>query len=576
MISLGKYLRPYRWPIVFSLIFIFLQSLSNLYLPTLMADIVDKGVVKGDVAYIFKMGAFMLLVTLLAGVFIIVANYLAARSVTGFGRDVRNLLFRHVETFSLQEFDQVGTPSLITRTTNDVAQVEQVWMMILRMMAMAPLMCIGGIIMALYQDVKLSLVLAVALPLIVIGILFLSKKGLPLFQAIQRKMDRLNLVLREGLTGIRVVRAFGRSRDEIDRFDEANRDMVQTAVRVNQIMAGATPLMTLIMNLASVAIVWFGSLRIESGSMQVGGLMAFIQYAMMIMFSIMMGAMMFIMIPRAQVSAARINEVLNIRPVIEQKAPSYSTDPSEKRGVAFQNVTFSYPGAEKPALDGITFTVLPGETTAIIGGTGSGKSTLLHLMLRFFDAQSGVVLVNGIDVRNMDPAALRGMIGYVPQKAVLFNGTVAENIRFGKEDATDKEIREAACVAQAVEFVSEMKNGYDSVIAQGGQNVSGGQKQRLAIARALVRKPEIYLLDDCFSALDYRTDARLRSELKAVTGAATVIIVAQRVSTVLHADKIIVLDEGKIAGIGTHKELMDSCFVYQEIVASQMDKEELA
>lgn len=577
LIRLSRYLRPYLLSVVFSIIFVFLQSLANLFLPTLMSDIVDTGIVRGDMPYIFRTGIIMLLVTLLAGVFTIISNYLASKVATGFGRDLRNGMFTHVESFSLKEFDRVGTSSMITRTTNDIAQIEQVYVMMLKMMTMAPLMFIGGIIMAVYKDAELSLVLVVALPAILISVFFLAKKGIPLFKEIQKKMDRLNLVLREGLTGIRVIRSFNRTRYETDRFDAANQDMTRTAIRVNQIMAAAMPMMMLIMNLATVAIVWFGGLRISSGNMQVGDLMAFIQYAMQIMFSILMGAMMFIMIPRAQVSAGRINEVLDIRPDV--------SDPDEKKdrtrnpgdaGVQFIDVTYSYPGAEKPALSHMTFTARSGETTAIIGGTGSGKSTMLNLIPRFYDAVSGSVLVNGTDVRELPLEKLRGMIGYVPQKAVLFTGTVADNIRYGDDGATDEEVREAARIAQADGFIREMKDGYASVIAQGGKNVSGGQKQRLAIARAMVRKPGIYLLDDCFSALDYRTDAMLRAELRKVTGSSTLIIVTQRVSTVIHADRIIVLDDGKVAGIGTHEELLASCPVYQEIVASQLEKEGMA
>ncbi|MCQ2011651.1 ABC transporter ATP-binding protein/permease [Sporolactobacillus sp. STSJ-5] len=577
MIRLARYLRPYLWPALFSVLFVFLQSLANLYLPTLMADIVDTGIVRGDMPYIYKMGAYMLLVTLAAGVLTVLANYLASKVASGFGRDVRNKMFAHVETFSLKEFDQVGTSSLITRTTNDIAQIEQVYMMILKMMTMAPLMCIGGIIMAVYKDAKLSLVLVVTLPLLIVSILLLAQKGLPYFKKIQKKMDRLNLILREELTGIRVIRSFNRTKHEIDRFDDANKDITQTSIRINQIMSAAMPLMMLIMNLSMVAIVWFGGLRINSGSMQVGDLMAFIQYAMQIMFSVLMGAMMFIMIPRAQISATRVNEVLDIRPDIKDaKSTALVNNDENTQGVEFRNVTFSYPGAENPALNDISFMARTGETTAIIGGTGAGKSTLLNLIPRYFDAVSGSVRVNGVDVKTISIEKLRRMIGYVPQKSVLFSGTVAENIRYGNERATDEEIKEAARIAQADEFIQEMSDGYDSVIAQGGKNVSGGQKQRLAIARALARQADIYLLDDSFSALDYRTDARLRAELGRMTQTAALIIVAQRVSTVLHADKIIVLDDGKIVGEGTHAELMETCAVYQEIVASQLEKEELA
>lgn len=577
MIRLLKYLRPYMWPAIFSIIFVFLQSMANLYLPTLMSDIVDTGIVKGDLPYIYKMGALMLVVTLVAGAFTVIANYLASKVATGFGRDVRNTMFEHVESFSLKEFDQVGTSSLITRTTNDIAQIEQVYMMILKMMTMAPLMCIGGIIMAVYKDAKLSLVLVVTLPLLIAGISILAKKGIPYFKVIQKKMDRLNLVLREELTGIRVIRSFNRTKHEINRFDAANWDITQTSIKINQIMAAAMPLMMLIMNLSTVAIVWFGGLRINSGNMQVGDLMAFIQYAMQIMFSVLMGAMMFIMIPRAQVSAVRVNEVLGIQPDIrDTEGLMNTTAAGEEQGVTFHDVAYGYPGAEKLALSHITFTARPGETTAIIGGTGAGKSTLLNLIPRFFDAVSGSISINGTDVKEIPLEQLRSMIGYVPQKAVLFTGTVADNLRYGNDQATDEELVEAARTAQADEFIREMSDGYQSVIAQGGKNVSGGQKQRLAIARALARKADIYLLDDSFSALDYRTDARLRGELAKTTREAVLIIVAQRVSTVLHADKIIVLDDGAISGIGTHHELMETCPVYQEIVASQLNKEELA
>jgi ATP-binding cassette subfamily B protein len=577
MIRLARYMRPYLSPALFSVIFVFLQSLANLYLPTLMADIVDTGIVKGDMPYIYEMGAYMLLVTLAAGILTVLANYLASKVAAGFGRDVRNKMFSHVETFSLKEFDQVGTSSLITRTTNDIAQIEQVYMMILKMMTMAPLMCIGGIIMAVSKDAKLSLVLVVALPLLIVSIFVLARKGMPYFKAIQKKMDRLNLILREELTGIRVIRSFNRTKHEVQRFDEANKDITQTSIRINQIMSAAMPLMMLIMNLSMVAIVWFGGLRINSGSMQVGDLMAFIQYAMQIMFSVLMGAMMFIMIPRAQISATRVNEVLDLQPDIQDtKRNGLEKIDENAQGVEFQNVTFSYPGAEKPALSDISFTAQVGKTTAIIGGTGTGKSTLLNLIPRYFDTTSGSVRVNGADVKTFSLDKLRRMIGYVPQKSVLFTGTVADNIRYGNERATDEEIEEAARIAQADDFIREMGEGYDSVIAQGGKNVSGGQKQRLAIARALARQAEVYLLDDSFSALDYRTDARLRSALGRVTQSAALIIVAQRVSTVLHADKIIVLDDGRIVGMGTHGELIQTCAVYKEIVASQLDKEELA
>ncbi|MCY9512153.1 ABC transporter ATP-binding protein/permease [Paenibacillus larvae] len=575
MSKLFRYLKPYRLPIVFVLFVVFLQSLSDLYLPTLMSDIVDTGIVKGDTPYILKIGGFMLFVAAGGVLCAIVSSYLSSKISVGFGRDLRAKVFSHVENFSLQEFDKIGTASLITRTTNDINQIQQVTTMILRMMISAPMMCIGGIIMALSKDAKLTLVLVAVLPILALSIFLVARKGVPLFKAMQKKLDKLNLVLRENLTGIRVIRSFNRGDHEAERFNEANLDLTYTAVRVNRIMASLMPIMMLILNFSTIAIVYFGSIRIENGGMHVGDLMAFIQYAMQIMFSVIMVSIIFVMIPRASASTARINEVLNMVPEIKDTENAKQTE-GQRGYLEFQNVTFSYPGAEKPALYNISFSASPGETTAIIGGTGSGKSTLLSLIPRFYDIQEGRILVNGEDIRDLKQANLREKIGFIPQKAVLFTGTISDNIRYGKEDATGDEIRHAAEVAQATEFIANMKDGFDSMIAQGGNNVSGGQKQRLSIARALVRKPEIYVFDDSFSALDFKTDAKLREALKKETTESTVLIVAQRVSTVMDADRIIVLEEGKIAGIGTHQELMDTCTVYREIVSSQLSEEEIA
>ncbi|WP_079911229.1 ABC transporter ATP-binding protein [Paenibacillus sp. 32352] len=575
MIRMLGFLQPYRWPAAAVLVLIFLQSLSDLYLPTLMADIVDKGIVEGDIPYIFRIGGFMLLVAAGGAICSVAASFLSARTASGFGLNVRSRVFSHVENFSLQEFDRIGTASLITRTTNDITQVQQVLTMMLRMMISAPMMCIGGIIMAVNKDATLSLVLVVVIPVLAAAIAIIASRGMPLFKALQMKLDKLNLVLREGLTGIRVIRSFNRIEHEQQRFQEANRDLTATATKVNRIMAAMMPVMMLVMNFSSIAIIWFGSVRISTGHMQVGDLMAFLQYAMQIMFSLIMMSMMFVMIPRASVSAGRINEVLGMTPTLEN--PAHGRQTGERKGyIEFDQVSFSYPGAEQPALSNISFSASPGEITAIIGGTGSGKSTLISLIPRFYDVSSGSIRVDGVDVREMTQQTLREKIGLVPQKAVLFSGTIADNIRYGKEDATDEELRHAAAVAQATEFISAMPEGFDSVIAQGGTNVSGGQKQRLSIARALVRRPEIYVFDDSFSALDFKTDAKLRAALKAETGDATVIIVAQRVSTVMDADRIIVLEDGRIAGIGNHQELMASCGVYREIVASQLSEEELS
>lgn len=558
----------------FVLVLVFLQCLSELYLPTLMADIVNFGIVKADTPYIIKIGAFMLLIAAIGAVFSIIASYVSSKVAVGFGRIVRGKVFSHVENFSMQEFDKIGTASLITRTTNDINQVQQVLTMMLKMMIMAPMMCIGGIIMAVSKDAELSLIFVAVIPIIVLAIAAITSKGIPLFKVVQTKLDKLNLVLREGLTGIRVVRSFNRIDHEKKRFGAANRDLTETSIKVNKIMAALMPVMMLVLNFSTIAIIWFGGIRIDEGSMQVGDLMAFIQYAMQIMFSLIMLSMMFVMIPRASVSAARINEVLNMVPEVKDPAASVQSSKPTKGVVSFKDVVFSYPGAEEPALSGISFDARPGEVTAIIGGTGSGKSTLVNLIARFYDISSGNVQVDGVDVREMSQESLRAKIGYVPQKAVLFTGTIADNICYGKENATDAEVTHAATIAQASDFIADMPEGYQSILAQGGTNVSGGQKQRLSIARALVRRPEIYVFDDSFSALDLKTDAKLRAALKEETTQSTVIIVAQRVTTVMDADQIIVLDEGKVAGIGSHRKLMETSEVYREIVSSQLSEQE--
>lgn len=575
MLRLVGYLKPYRLGVAAALALILLQTLAELYLPTLMADVVDQGIVRGDTGLILKIGSRMLLVSAAGIACMIGAAYLSAATAAGFGRDLRSRVFAKVQSFSLPEFDQFGTASLITRTTNDITQVQMVLMMLIRMMAMAPLMCIGGVIMAVSKDPALSLLLLVAIPVLGGAILLVARKGLPLFSAIQVKLDRINLLIRETLSGIRVIRAFNRSGHEQRRFGDANNDFATTAIRVNRIMASLMPFLMLVMNLTTVALVWFGAIRIDGGHMQVGDMMAFIQYAMQIMFSLVLFSMMFVMIPRASASAARVNAVLDTAAAIKDPAQPATSAPGRGR-VEFRDVTFGYPGAERPALSRISFTAEPGEVIAIIGSTGAGKSTLVHLLLRFYDVQSGSILVDGVDVRRMTQEQLRAKIGYVPQQTVLFSGSVRENIGYGKAGAGQGEIARAAAIAQADQFISALKEGYDAAIGQGGGNLSGGQKQRLAIARALVRQPEIYVFDDCFSALDFKTDARLRAALKEATKEATVIMVAQRVSTVMHADRIIVLDEGQIAGSGTHEELLASCAIYREIVGSQLAEAEIA
>ena len=575
MIKLLRFIKPYRIAVALIVALAFVQAMANLYLPTLMADIVDKGIAKGDTGYIWQIGGLMMLVTIGGTIAAVVGIFFSSQVSTGLGRIIRARLFTHVAQFSLHEFDTVSSSSLITRTTNDTTQVQQVLIIALNVMITAPFTLIAGIILAINQDVGLSWILVVIIPVLVASIIILMSKAIPLFRTMQTKLDKINLILDEGLTGVRVVRAFDRQKHEEQRFDEANLDLTNVAIKVNRLVASLMPIMMLCLNLSSVAILWFGAIRINNGEMQVGALIAFLQYAMQILFSLLMVSMMFIMLPRAAASADRINEVLAIEPEIKDADQVKWAD--EIQGyVEFQDVTFSYPGAEEPALCNISFSARPGQTTAIIGGTGAGKSTLVSLIPRFYDIDSGSILVDGLDIREMSQEHLRAKIGFVPQKAVLFSGTVAENIRFGKEDASEAEVRHAAEVAQASEFIEEMQDKFDSVIAQGGMNVSGGQKQRLSIARALVRKPEIYVFDDSFSALDFKTDARLRAALKKETLDATVLIVSQRVSTIMDADQIIVLDDGHIAGIGTHRTLMSTSEVYREIVSSQLSLEEIA
>lgn len=575
MLRLFKNIKPYKLAVGIILFLVLLQSISDLYLPTLMSDIVDKGIVHSDTPYIWRVGGVMLLIAFGGSLCSIWASYLAATSATAFGRDLRSRVFTRVESFSLNEFDKFGVASLITRTTNDITQVQGVLFMLLRMAVSAPMMCIGGIIMAVSKDAKLSLIIVIIMPVLIGVIAITAGRGVPLFKAIQKKVDKLNLVLREGLMGIRVIRAFNRIDHEKSRFRAVNRDLTDVSIQVNRIMGAMMPAMMLIFNLTAVAIIWFGGHRIDRGEMQVGSLMAFIQYVTQIMFSLIMLSMMFIFVPRAAASAERINEVLDTFPeILDPEKPKTTT---LRRGhVEFKDVSFSYPGAEQPALCGVSFTALPGEITAIIGGTGSGKSTLVGLVARFYDIGSGSILVDGLDIREMTQRDLRSRLGFVPQQAVLFSGSVAYNIGYGKDGATLDEMQGAATTAQATEFIEEMTGGYEATIAQGGTNVSGGQKQRLSIARALIRRPEVYIFDDSFSALDFRTDARLRTALRAQLSDSTVLVVAQRVSTVMDADQVIVLDEGSVVGVGTHRNLLKSCEVYREIVASQLSEEELA
>ncbi|EAG9946713.1 ABC transporter ATP-binding protein [Listeria monocytogenes] len=574
MMKLMKRLKPYWLSITAVLVLTFGQVIGQLYLPTLMSNIIDKGVVTGDTDYIWSTGMKMLLISFASVILSVIVVYLASRISMGFGKELRDKIFTKVEDFSLQEFDKVGTSSLITRKTNDVVQIQNVLYMMMRLMVMAPIMLLGGIIMAVGRDAKLSLIFVVVLPLLLLLVVILGGKAMPMFKSLQKKMDKLNRVIREGLTGIRVVRSFNRNEDELEKFEEANADYATTAIKVNRLLSLMSPLMMLLMNLTSIAIVWIGSIFIGNGDMQVGDLMAFIQYAMQIMMSFMMLSAVFIMIPRAGASAERINEVLDMNAeILNPENPKTSTPPAK---LSFEHVTFRYEGAEKPVIEDITFEANAGETIAIIGSTGAGKSTLINMIPRFYDVESGVVKINGIDVREMDQSSLRQKIGLVPQKAVLFTGTIASNMRYGKEDATDEEIWEALRTAQAENFVSKLANGLGSRVEQGGNNFSGGQKQRLSIARSLIRKPEIYIFDDSFSALDFKTDAKLREALKAETTEAVTLIVAQRITSVVNSDQIIVMNEGKIAGMGTHEELKESNQIYQEIMRSQLSEEEIA
>jgi len=570
-----RYLWPYRTQLLIVLFLVAVQALSNLYLPSLNADIINNGVSKGDTAYIIRVGTYMLLVTFLLGVCSIIAVYFGSKVAMSFGRDVRSAVFRKVMSFSQKETNLFGTPSLITRNTNDVQQVQMVLVMAFNIMIMAPIMMIGGVIMALRQDVPLSGILVVVIPLVIVVITSVALRALPMFRSMQKKTDRINQVMRETLSGIRVIRAFVRTDYEERRFDDANNDLTNTQLRVNRLFAIMIPFLFGIMNLTTVAVVWFGGLRIDSGGMEIGNLSAFLQYVMLILFSVMMAAMIFVMVPRAAAAAERIQQVLDTEAsIVESATPAPLSVP---RGVVeFSDVEFRYPGAEDAVLCGISFTAEPGQTTAIIGGTGSGKSTLINLIPRFYDATSGSVRVDGIDVRELRQEDLWSLIGVVPQKAFLFNGSVASNLRYGDESADDDALWRALSTAQASDFVREMTDGLESQIDQGGTNVSGGQRQRLAIARAVVKRPKVFIFDDSFSALDFKTDQLLRAALHRDTADATVIIVAQRVGTIMHADQIIVLDSGSVVGIGTHDELMKSCETYREIVFSQLTQEEVA
>jgi ATP-binding cassette, subfamily B, multidrug efflux pump len=574
---LRTYLAPYKGPIAIALLLLLVGAIGNLYLPDLNADIIDNGVVKGDTDYILRVGALMLVVTAVLGVASVAAVFIGARVAMGFGRDVRRAVFSTVETFSQVEVNHFGAPSLITRNTNDVQQVQTVVFMGLTVIVSAPILIVGGIIMAVRTDPTLSALLIVILPLMALVIGVVMSRAIPMFRAMQTKIDRINQVMRETLAGVRVIRAFVRTPHEEKRFETASADLFDTTLKVGRLFAVTIPIMTAILNLSTVAVMWFGAQRVADGAMQIGALTAFLQYLLQIMFAVLTAVFMFILIPRGAVSAGRINEVLQTEPTIHDPAEAVrATDATQRGVVEFRNVEFRYPGAEDPVLRELTFRAAPGETTAIVGSTGSGKSTLINLIPRFYDVTGGQVLIDGVDVREQDREDLWRRIALVPQKAFLFGGTIRSNLRFGDAEATDEQLWRALTTAQARDFVAEMPDGLDSTIAQGGSNVSGGQRQRLAIARAIVRDADIVVFDDSFSALDVATDARLRAALAEELHDTTVIIVAQRVATIMRADRIIVLDSGRIVGIGTHRELLESNETYQEIVYSQLSESEAA
>ncbi|WES65944.1 ABC transporter ATP-binding protein [Microbacter sp. GSS18] len=572
---LVRYLSP-AWPLIVAVVvFQLAQSIASLWLPTLNADIIDEGVVKGDIPYIWSTGGVMLLVSLVQIVCAIIAVYFGSRLAMGLGRDVRSDLFHRVVAFSQREVGQFGPASLITRNTNDVQQVQMLVQVSATLMISAPILAIGGVIMAVRQDAGLSWLMAVAIPVLLIVVGLIVSRMVPAFTQMQRRIDRVNQIMREQLTGIRVVRAFVREREEHARFDRASDDVMDTALRAGNLMAMMFPAVMLVLNLSSVAVIWFGAFQVQDNGVEIGTLFAFLTYLMQILMGVMMATFMFVMIPRAAVCADRIGEVLGTEPSVAP--PAEAAEAPEPLGrIEFDHVDFAYPGADEAVLHDLTFTVEPGTTTAVIGSTGAGKSTMIGLVPRLFDATAGAVRVDGVDVRDYDPDRLWGRIGLVQQKAFLFSGTIASNLRYGGADATDEELWEALEIAQGADFVRSMPEGLGAAIAQGGTNVSGGQRQRLAIARALVKRPPVYIFDDSFSALDLSTDAALRRALDRRLPGATRLVVAQRVSTIQGADQIIVLDNGRIVGIGRHDDLVDTCETYREIVESQLAAEEAA
>ncbi len=574
---LRTYLQPYRTQLVAVVVLLLVQSIANLYLPALNGDIIDNGVARGDTGYIVGVGGFMLLVTVVLAIVSVVAVYLGARVAMGLGRDLRRAVFRAVEGFSQVEVNRFGAASLITRNTNDVQQIQVVVFVALTVLIAAPVLAVGGVIMAVNEDLELSALLIVVLPLMIGFIALVARRAIPLFGSMQVKLDTVNRVMRETLGGVRVIRAFVRTRHEEQRFDVANRDLYDTTLAVGRLFALAFPGVLLILNVSTVVAMWFGAMRVESGAMPIGNLTAFLQYLAQILFSVLTAVGMFILVPRAAVSAGRIIEVLDTEPSVRDPDVPVDLPRVARPGtIEFRDVTFGYPGAEQPVLHDISFVARPGQTTAIVGSTGSGKSTLVNLIPRLYDVTGGAVLLDGVDIRALRRSDLWSQVALVPQKAFLFSGTVASNLRYGDADATDDDLWRALDVAQARDFVAAMPGELEAPITQGGTNVSGGQRQRLSIARAIAKRAPVYVFDDSFSALDFTTDARLRAALGRELADATVLIVAQRVGTIRHADQIVVLDIGRIVGIGTHEELMATSDTYREIVLSQLSAEEAA
>lgn len=575
MKKLIRFLRPYRVLIVIVLIFTFLQTLGTLYIPTLTASIVNNGVVKGDIDYIVKTGLIMLIVAGITALSAVLVCKVSANLSSGFCRDIREAVFIKSQDLSINDFNKIGTASMITRSTSDITLIGQSVFMFIQLVLPAPIITVSGLFLAYSIDKAMTIIIVVVMFLFMLSAFLVGKKLIKLFKMMQVKMDNMNRVLREVVTGVRVIRAFNRSYFEKKRFDKTAIDYSETAISINKIFAVLMPIVMLIMNLGIVSIIWFGGMRVSNGNMEIGHIMALVEYCILILFYLIMGVMVFMYIPRAGACADRVNQVLDIKPEIVD-GNGCKDIISERGHLVFKDVTFSYAQSEEPVLSNITFEAKSGEVTAIIGSTGSGKSTIANIIPRFFEIQSGQISINGQDIKNIPQKELRDKIGFVPQKAFLFSGTIEENIRYGKEDASIEEIKHAASIAQADEFISEMEDKYDSFVAQGGNNLSGGQKQRISIARALVRKPEVYIFDDSFSALDFKTDKRLRKALKNEIKDSSAIIIAQRISTIMDANQIIVLNDGKIVGIGKHKDLLENCEVYKQIADSQRSKEELA